>query len=355
MALRRTKKNNPDDDLLDEEEVEEDDAEEEDEAEREFPRWIKPLIALVCLGIVGGIGAFGGYVWEKNHVKLNDVVATINAEPIDIQYLQHRMEMATGNVTAHTVAQETLLLQFAKKEGALPPEQDVEAKYKELSKDTKFSIDLFRSHQGPEDVKRSIRLNMARTALLTKNVSVTELEAQKYYEANINPANPNAQFFRPESVLISVVVCRTQAMIAKAATALKEGQPFATVASTYSEDNSKANGGQLPAIKRGQPGLEKSPELAKIIFGMKPQEQLGPTKIANAYWIIRCIDKQASATIPFDRARDAAFKGMLMYKGQMVNGKKTQEGLDAFQAGSQINVRWVNFADAITAKSAATP
>ena len=352
MALRRTKKNDPDDDLLDEEEeVEEDETEEEEEPEREFPRWLKPLLLIVCLSIVAGISAFAGYAWEKKHAKLNDVVATINGEPIEIDYLQHRMDVAGGNTVAHTVAQETLLLQYAKKEGALPPERDVEAKYKEVSKDSKFATELFRTHQSAGDVKRSIRLNMARTALLTKNISVSEMEAQKYYAANIAPTNPNAQYFRPETVLISVIVCRSQDAITKAAAALKEGQPFANVASQYSEDNSKANGGQLPAIKRGQPGLDKSPELAKIIFGMKPQQQLGPVKIAGAYWLIRCIDKQSAITIPFDRARDAAFKGMLMYKGQLVNGKKVQEGLDTFQAGSQINVKWVTFSDALTAKT----
>jgi len=353
MALRRNKKTDPDDDLLDdEEEVEEDDTDEDEEPEHAFPRWLKPLLLIVCLVIVGGASAFAGAVWMKGHAKLNDVVATINGEPIDIQYLQHRMEIATGNTTAHTVAQETLLLQYAKKEGALPSEADVETKYKELAKDpTKFNLELFRTHQSPDDIKRGLRLNMARTTLLTKDITVTEQEAQKFYEANINPANPNAQFYRPETVLIAVIVCRSQEAIAKAAAALKDGQPFSSVASLYSEDNSKANGGTLPAIKKGQPGLEKSPELAKIIFSLKPQQQLGPTKINNAFWIIRCIDKQSTLTIPFDRAHDAAFTGMRLYKGQQVNGKRVQAGLDAFQASAQINVRWNTFADAITGKS----
>jgi parvulin-like peptidyl-prolyl isomerase len=355
MALRRTTKSDPDDDLLDEEEVEADDLEEEEEEEREFPRWLKPLIAILCLSIVAVAGAFGGYLWEKHHAKANDVVATINGEPIDIGYLQHRIDVAAGNSTAHTVAQEMLLLQYAKKQGALPPEQDVEAKYKELSKDSKFTIELFRTHQNEEDVKRSIRLNMARTALLTKGVSVSEIEAQKYYDANVNPKNPNAQFFRPETVLISVIVCRTQANIEKANAALKSGQPFASVASQYSEDNSKVNGGQLPAIKQGQPGLEKSPELAKIIFSLKPHQTFGPVKLgsgsASAYWLIRCSDKQPAITLPFDRVRDAAYKGMLLYKGQQLNGKQTQQGLDQFQTESQINVRWVTYSDALTAKA----
>ena len=353
MALRRTKKSVlDDDDLLEEEEVEEDEVEEYEEPERELPRWIKPVLLTIGLLIAGGAGAFAGAMWMKNHAKLNDVVATINGEPISIQYLQHRMDMASGNTVAHTVAQETLFFQYAKKEGQMPPEQDVEVKYKDLSKDsTKFGLEMFRTHQSADDIKRSLRLNAARTALLTRGVTITDMEAQQYYMANINPKNPNAQFFRPETVLISVIVARNQAVIQKAANALKEGQPFENVAAMYSEDNSKANGGKLPVIKRGQPGLEKSPELAKIIFTLKPQQQTGPVKIANAWWLIRCIDRQDAATLPFDRARDAAYKGMLMYKGQQVNGKKTQEGLDAFQAQSQIAVRWQDYADAITAKS----
>ena len=355
MALRRTKNSPEDDDLLEEEEEIEEEEVEEEEPEREFPRWLKPLLLAICLFIAVGGGAIAGILWQKNHAKANDAVATINGEPIDIQYLQHRMDVAAGNSSAHAVAQETLLLQFAKKEGALPPERDVETKYKELTKDlAKFNIELFRTHQTPDDVKRNLRLNAVRTALLTKDVTVSEMEAQKFYEANINPANPNAQFFRPETVLISVIVARRQDAINKAASALKEGQSFANVASMYSEDNSKTTGGQLPPIKRGQPGLEKSPELAKIIFSLKPQQQTGPVKITNAYWIIRCIEKQSAITLPFDRARDAAFKGMLLYKGQQVNGKKMQDGLDAFQAGSKITVHWPNYTDAITAKSTDT-
>ena len=354
MALKRTKKHSTeDDDLLEEEEeIEEEEVEEDEEPEREFPRWLKPLLSAICLFIAVGGGAIAGILWQKNHAKANDAVATINGEPIDIQYLQHRMDVAAGNSSAHTVAQETLLLQFAKKEGALPPEQDIETKYKELSKDlSKFNIELFRTHQTPDDVKRNLRINAVRTALLTKDVTVSEMEAQKFYEANISPANPNAQFFRPETVLISVIVARRQDAINKAASALKEGQSFANVASMYSEDNSKTTGGQLPPIKRGQPGLEKSPELAKIIFSLKPETITPPIKIANAYWIIHCIAKQDAVTIPFDRAHDDAYKGMLMYKGQVVNGKKIQDGLNAFQAGSQINVKWATFTDSIMAKS----
>ena len=63
MALRRTKKSvSDDDDLLEEEEeVEEDDAgEEEEEPEREFPRWLKPLLLTIGLLIAGGVGALAG-------------------------------------------------------------------------------------------------------------------------------------------------------------------------------------------------------------------------------------------------------------------------------------------------------
>ena len=102
MALRRTKKNvRDDDDLLDEEEdVEEEEVEDEEEPEREFPRWLKPLLWTVVLLIAGGIGSFAGAVWEKNHLKSTNIVATINGEPIDISYLQHRMDVAAGNNTA---------------------------------------------------------------------------------------------------------------------------------------------------------------------------------------------------------------------------------------------------------------
>lgn len=365
MALRRTKKNSQDDDeLLDEEEeeVEEDETEdEEDEPERAFPTWIKVVSIGLGLLIAVGVGAYGGYAWEKKHLEQHDVVATINNVPITLDYLRHRMDMAAGNNTAHTVAQETLLLQYAAKEGALPSDQDVETRYKEMSKDsTKFTAELIRTHQDPNDVKRSIRLNMARTALLTKGVTVTEIEVQNYYKANIDLKNPNAQFARPDTAVISVIVTRSKDAIDKANADLQAGQPFATIAAKYSEDNSKANGGLLPAIKRGQPGLEKSPELAKIIFSLKPKEKFGPQQLGSgntrAWWIIVCNERQDAVTLPFDRVRDAAYKGTLLAKGQSVNGAKVQEGLTAFQASSQIQVlnNWATFSDAITSKSTET-
>lgn len=359
MALRRTKKNSTDDEeLLDEEEEVEEDDTEEDEPERAFPRWIGPLLTIVGMAIAAGAGAYGGYYWEKNHLKQHDVIATINKEPITLDYLQHREDVASGNTTAHNLAQELLFLQYAKKEGALPSDQDVETKYKELSKDsTKFNQELFRTHQTPDDVKRSLRISMARTALLTKGVTITDMDAQNFYQANINKKNPTAKYYRPETIRIEVIVSRSLDNVTKAAAELKAGQPFPTVAGKYSEDNSKANGGLLPPIKRNQPGLEKSPQLVSLIFGMKPQETVGPTKLgagnATAYWLIHCIDKQPEVTLPFDRVRDDAYKGMTMLKGQQVNGKKTQDGLDAFQASSEITVlnNWANYTDAITAKS----
>ncbi len=353
MALKRTTKSLPedDDDIMEEEESTEEEEDGEEEEEREFPRWLRPLLIAIGMLLALGAGAAFGGIFVRNHDKKNEVVATINGEEITIQSLNHRMDVAAGNNAAHTMAQEMLFLQYAKKEDTLPKESEVASKYSEISADPKFSAELFRTHQAAEDIKRSLRINMARSAFITRGISVNEAETRQFYQSNINRANPNAQFFRPETVLIGIIVTQSAEEINKAVAALKEGQPFATVAKLYSKDRSATNGGMMPAIRRGQPGLEKSPEMNKIIFTLKPQQQTNPVRIGDAFWIIRCFDRQSEMTVPFEKAKSAAERGMLLYKGQLLNGKKIQDGLDAFQATSQINVRWPQYADAVTAKT----
>jgi foldase protein PrsA len=106
--------------------------------------------------------------------------------------------------------------------------------------------------------------------------NVSDAEIAAYYNKN------KERFAQPERRDLRIVLTKGEAKAKQAKQAIESGQPFAKVAKKYSIDQaSKAQGGKLPAVAKGQ--QEKALDAA--IFKAKKGELTGPVKTQFGYYI----------------------------------------------------------------------
>jgi foldase protein PrsA len=143
-----------------------------------------------------------------------------------------------------------------------------------------FEKFLKESGQSEEDILQRVRLdalsNKIREKVTKGKDKVTDAQIEADYNKN------KARFAQPERRDLRIVLTKTKAKAEAARKALDSGQSFKSVAKKYSIDQaSKAQGGKLPAVAKGQ--QEKA--LDDAIFKAKKGELTGPVKTQFGYYV----------------------------------------------------------------------
>jgi foldase protein PrsA len=192
-----------------------------------------------------------------------------------------------------------------------------EQKKQSFPKDADYQKFLKDSGQTNADVLMRVRLdalsNKIREKVTKGKDKVSDAAIKDYYDKN------KAQFAQPERRDLSIVLTKTKAKAEQAKQALQSGQPFKQVAKQYSvDDASKAQGGKLPGVAKGQ--QEKA--FDEAIFSADKGKLTGPVKTQFGYYVFK-VDKITKATQQsLDQAHDT-IKQVLASQGQ-------QKALDAF-------------------------
>jgi len=192
-----------------------------------------------------------------------------------------------------------------------------EQKKQSFPKTADYEKFLKDSGQTNEDVLQRVRLDTLSQKIRDKVTkgkdNVTDQQIADYYEKN------KAQFAQPERRDLSIVLTKTEAKANEAKAALASGDSFKTVAKKYSiDDASKAQGGKLPAVAKGQ--QEKAFDDA--IFKAKKGRISGPVKTQFGWYIFR-VDKISKASQQTLEQAKTTIKQVLASQNQ-------QKALDAF-------------------------
>ena len=184
-------------------------------------------------------------------------------------------------------------------------------------KDADYEKFLKDSGQTNEDVLLRVKMelisNKIRDKVTKGKDNVTDAQIKEYYDKN------KAQFAQPERRDLSIVLTKTKAQAEKAKAALESGEPFAKVAKQYSiDDASKAQGGKLPAVSKGQ--QEKA--LDEAIFKAKKGELTGPVKTQFGQYVFEVTKVTEASQQTLDQAK-ATIKQTLASQDQ-------QKALDKF-------------------------
>src|SRR3954463_4330076 len=184
-------------------------------------------------------------------------------------------------------------------------------------KEADFQKFLKDSGQTKDDIIKRVRLdtlsNKIRDKVTKGKDKVTDAQIAAYYNKN------KARFAQPERRDLRIVLTKGKAKAEQARKAIAGGESFASVAKKYSIDQaSKAQGGKLPAVAKGQ--QEKALDAA--IFKAKKGQLTGPIKTQFGYYVFDVTKVTPASQQTLDQAK-ATIKQTLASQNQ-------QKSLDKF-------------------------
>ena len=295
------------------------------------------------------VGLLIGVLVMKQRLHSATIVVSVNGDNITRDDLFNQMQDTVGAQTVHKLVQNKLQLQFAQKKNLLPTDAEVNAEYVKMSQRPNFLAALAQSGIPESDFKQNLRVQLAETNVITQGVTASDADAQAYYKAQSDPNNPAAQFYRPAEVSLRAIATATEAQSKQALTELASNTPFELVATTYSVDTSKTNGGLLAPLAYGRSPLHRTPALEQSVFAMKVGSQMGPLFFSNQWWIFRCQDKAAATTLPYSQVKEQCLTGAKLAKGTAQNSKRIQQEFTDFQHTSNLQAFWGQYQKVIAA------
>jgi len=179
------------------------------------------------------------------------------------------------------------LLQESKKRNITASDKEVQTTFQQqkkqsFPKEADYQKFLASSGQTETDLLYRVRLsvltNKLQQSIIKNKGTVTDAQIAAYYNKN------KQRFAQPETRDLLVILNPKQAKAQAALKAVKSGQAWNKVAKQYSTDDaSKAQGGKLPNVTKGQ--QEKGFDTA--IFGAPKGKVTGPVKTQFGYYVFK--------------------------------------------------------------------
>ncbi|MBQ7525261.1 MAG: peptidylprolyl isomerase [Abditibacteriota bacterium] len=221
---------------------------------------------------------------------------------------------AAANYVLGVLINESIILQLAEREKVMPTDEQVASRLAAVKKsDPDFEKNLRGQAMTEKDLAKSIRYRMAFNNLVVKDVTVTEDDIAKAYEAAIKAKN--SPYITPERAKISVIINKDKNKMTEAYKMLNEGAAFGSVAEMFSQDTATNR-------KRGDAGWisrKDTDELPKIFvdtaFSLTKGKYCAPFKTGNNWVIIRQDDFETMRVKPFDSVKDELREKVIVDKG----------------------------------------
>src|SRR6266852_9435416 len=209
-----------------------------------------------------------------------------------------------------------IMLQKAEKLGLMAVDADVETKLNELKSpytQEEFQKQLQSKKLSLEDLKQQLRRDLSIQKLfnkeITSHISISDSDVANFYNANkasfnlVEPQvhmaqilvtpfpDPNVRNLKNDKAQSDDEAKKKILMIEQR---LKQGDDFAMIAQSYSEDsNTAASGGDLGFVQ--QSALDRvQPELRKMVMGLQPGQISGVIDTQSCYSILKVFSKEPS-------------------------------------------------------------
>ncbi|MDE3070139.1 MAG: peptidyl-prolyl cis-trans isomerase [Acidobacteriota bacterium] len=236
------------------------------------------------------------------------------------QYTAYKQEVLSFLISSQWVLSE------ASEQGVSVSQTEVKKRFDTLKgqqfpKESAFKEFLARTGESEEDLLLRVRLQLLASKIqekVTKNAKKkpSKAEVRKYYDEH------TAQFGKPESRNLQIILTKTEAAAKQAKSEVQSGKSFASVAKSVSIDPlSKTNGGTLSEVTKGQE--EKA--LSEAVFAAKVGVLSGPVKTPFGYYIFNVTKILPSSQQPL-AAAEATISAQISSQAQ-------QKALSTFVTG----------------------
>jgi foldase protein PrsA len=232
------------------------------------------------------------------------------------QFDQLKTEVMQFLIQAEWVQQE------AEAQGVKVTEKEIKRSFEDQKKqafpnDKAYEQFLKSSGMTEADILFRVRLDQLQQKLTQKVTEdakkVSDQDVSEYYDKN------KKRFAQPERRDLLVVLTKTKAKADQAKKALEDGQSWKQVVKRYSIDEaSKAQGGKLPAVSKGQ--NEKA--LDEAIFGARKGEIEGPAKTQFGWYVFEVRKVTPASQQSLEESKET-IRNLLRSQGQ-------QKALDSF-------------------------
>jgi foldase protein PrsA len=145
-------------------------------------------------------------------------------------------------------------------------------------------------------------------AKVTESVTVSDSDAQKYYDEN------KATFSTPKTREVRHILVNSKSLADQIEAKLKAGQDFATLAKKYSKDTGSAQqGGKLCVAHGGQTGscIQTVPPFDKASFSLKTNQISAPVKSQFGWHIIQALGPIKPAHVQTFKEVESSIKSNL--------------------------------------------
>jgi len=290
-----------------------------------------------------------GEIVERVIVKVNgDIVtlsefearqlAAVQAARVEPQKVETYLRENNARILQEAI-DDLLLAQRADQLGMHLPAAYLKEVIDGIKKDNNITTDeelleqLKREGMSLDDLKRNIERSVLRREVLRREleskVTVTDADARADYDAH------KADYVRPPTVHLQEVVIRSQD---PSATALAQdivrraraGEDFAGLARSYSQVPSRASGGDLGELRRG----ELTPDLEKIVFGLPKGGVSDPLRTTEGFRILRVADRSEGSVVPFEEARPEIVKRLTQER----SGKAYETYMEGLRKTAAVDV-----------------
>lgn len=284
--------------------------------------------------VIAGLGAL--LLGATLAACAGSAVATVNGEPISRSAFEDKLASSPGaRNTLQQMVQETLILQYAKKNNITVTDDEIVSRENDLKANfPNGSWDEMLKARGltEDDVREALKEQIILDKALQSRVTVTPAQVKSYFDKN------HGAFDKPEQIKARHILVKDLATAQKVEAALKSGQNFADVAKQYSIDpGSKDKGGELGFFRRGQ----MVPAFDQVAFSLKVGQISAPVKSPFGYHVI-----QVEAIQPAEKATLAsATPRITEMLRQQQEAPLIQPFLQGLQQAAQIQVLDPRFAD----------
>jgi len=305
---------------------------------------IKRILPVVFLAVVFSTNLYG------KQVLVDRIVAIVNDEIItlaDLERFKNLLYMDAPQMPTGPQANLQLLNQLVEKKLMLHEARALEIDVTETQLQKAVEDVLQKTANSPEDFKQALKKSgitfeeyrelmkseLIQSQLITQKVqakiSITDAEAEAYYNENIKPDEKPGARVRIQQILLPVAknapageIAEIEKRAAEVHQRLKNGEVFAKMAAAYSQGPAAKTGGDLGYFHRG----EILPEIEKAAFSMAPGETSPVIRTIVGFHIIKLLDKDLTE-------KDRSWRDHEMDIKNLLYGQKYESTFKAWMAG----------------------